>query len=1053
MPINIYSQYTKPEGSIKFDELIEQAKKLGVEALALTDHGNFSGIVEFYNAALSSGIKPIIGIDVFCKLENNKFIRTIFYIKNEIGYRSLLNLISNFKLSDEGFYYFLEKDIKDLHDVVLLISLFKTDYLSSLVNIDSNIEEIHSKLEKLDLNVKYYFQIIKDDIPGNSLLTSNILEYAKNSNIELIAQNPVYYLKKDEQDTSDFMLNMSGMKLDINMDKHQYLGSLNDHAHFFPNESIENKQKIINACNFMIEKLPIRYPKFEIKTPIDYSYNDTLKEIVQKRLELTKNDEERKNLSDIIYAELAYIRKFNIADYIIFLKEFKDEYKAKFDGGIFFAGFVSDLFITHILGLTWSSPLYITQVYHRSVLKSKKLHPVINVIIASDKREEFIEYVSDKFGKDNVCYLSEYVRWHSLSLVNSLVKEFNVDSTSKDIFIKNLNSLNKFSSMKDILGNEEVKKLFFDHPEYKKIFEKAVKLDGSFKNYSTNSSQIVIGSKAIKELLPVNKPSNQESNVYRSFYDINTAKYFGVWNINIESHSYLPILSRASSLIETDKGKINELAKKLSTKIKDNDTVLIPFFSYDVNKIKYLDFTNNHLLNLALYFESGRFKLDIIFNKEKETPPLKKFEKDLKITGGYVIFREQLFYVCEKLFPAQKFLVLKQKLYNCTNKVQFQFVLDKFPENEKDLQKLKWLRNKVLNTAFYSSLSEISLKIFTSLKILDLKLTDPIIFYEFFFVKEVEKEGNWRQLLDDLFSLGYSISKYEILNVVKNIKSDREKMEFKLPLNTIKGISRRSSDIIYEFFKSTKISNFKEFLEKIDKETIKHNIISLLIKVGFFDEYDANRKQLIKINDLYFKELKKETTQDELFSEGYVEMQDDDIADFSIFEKIRIEKELAGFAISKMPENKEEFLNYIKFNNNILISNILKFDESRKEIYFFKNDQPIALSFTGDFKLQESAFYKIWFDDENIITRHEILENIYKDSAYDLFISLSTSNKDILSELLEMTSDEGNCEIEILFSDSLEILKPGKSILLTKTNFEKIRKLLKDLPFYFEPKL
>ena len=517
MPLNIYSQYTKPEGSIKFDELVEQAKKLGVEALALTDHGNFSGIVEFYNAALNSGIKPIIGIDVFCKLESSKYIRTIFYIKNEIGYRSLLNLISNFKLSDEGFYYFLEKNIKDLHDVVLLISLFKTDHLSSLVNIDSNIEEIHSKLENLDLDIKYYFQIIKDDIPGNSLLTSNILEYAKKSNIELIAQNPVYYLKKDEQDTSDFMLNMSGVKLDENIDKNQYLGSLNDHAHFFPKEAIENKQKIINACNFMIEELPIRYPKFEIKTKIDYSYNDTLKEIVQKRLELSKSDDERKNLSDIISAELAYIRKFNIADYIIFLKEFKDEYKNKFNGGIFFTGFVSDLFIAHILGLTWSSPLYITQIYHRSVLKSKKLHPVINVIIASDKREEFIEYVSDKFGKDNVCYLSEYVRWHSLSLVNSLVKEFSVDTTSKDVFIKNLNLLNKYSSMKDILGNEEIKKLFFDHPEYKNIFEKAVKADGSFKNYSTNSSQIVIGSKAIKELLPVNKPFNQESNVFRSF--------------------------------------------------------------------------------------------------------------------------------------------------------------------------------------------------------------------------------------------------------------------------------------------------------------------------------------------------------------------------------------------------------------------------------------------------------------------------------------------------------------------------------------------------------
>ena len=1052
MPINIYSQYTKPEGSIKFDDLIAEAKRLGLDALALTDHGNFSGIEEFYNATLSSGIKPIIGIDVFCKLENEHYIRTIFYIKNEIGYRSLLDLVSNFKLSEEGFYYFSIDLLKDLHDLVMLVNFYKYDYLSSLADIDTNVEEIHTRLKYSDLKIKYYFQIVKDDVPGNSLITSNILKYSNSNDIELVAQNPVFYLKKDEEDTSEFMLKMSGIKSDIKIDKNQYLGSLNDLAHFFPKESIENKQKIIKDCNFLIEKLPIKYPKFKLKTRINYSYNETLKEIVQERLKLTKSDEEREKLSDIIFAELAYIRKFNIADYIIFLKEFKEEYKAKFNGGIFFTGFVSDLFIAHILGLTWSSPLYITQIYHRSMLKSKKLHPVINVIIASDQRDKFIEYVSGKFGEDKVCYLSEYVRWHSISLVNTLVKEFNVDSSSKDVFIKHLSALNKYGTIKDIMGQEDVKKLLVKHPEYKDIFTKAVKDDGCFKNYSTNSSQIVIGSKPIKELLPVRKTSDVESSMFRSFYDINTAKYFGVWNINIESHTYLSILDRATSLIESDKVKINELAKKLSTRIKNEDTDLIPFFSYDINRIKYLDFTKNHLLNLALYFEAGRSKLDVVFKEEKEILPLKKFKNDLKITGGYIVFREQLFYVIEKLFPSHEFLRLKQGLYKSSSHNQFQFMLERFTDKKKNAQKIIWLKKKILNSVFYSSLSEISLKIFTSLKILDLKLSQPIKFYEIFFIKEVEKEGNWRNLITNVFSLGYKISKYNVSNIVKNIELDKRSLQFKLPLYTIKGISHKISDVFFDFFETVEYTNFKGFLEKIDKEVIKHNMVSLLIKVGFFDEYDTNRKQLISINDIYFKELKNEAAQEELFSEGFVELQDEEIDDYSIFEKIELEKELIGFAISELSENKEKFLNYIKFENNILISNILKFDELKKEIYFFKSNQPISLNFTDDFKLEETAFYKVWYDDGNNIIRYEILENIYKDSAYDLYVSIPSTSKEILAELLEMTTDEGNCEIEILFSDSFEILKPGKSILLTKTGFEKIRKLLKELPFYFQPK-
>ncbi|MBN2790045.1 MAG: PHP domain-containing protein [Candidatus Delongbacteria bacterium] len=1052
MPINIYTQYTKPEGSIKFDDLVAEAKKLGIDALALTDHGNFSGIEEFYNAALTAGIKPIIGIDVFCKLENEHFIRSIFYIKNETGYRSILDLISNFKLAEEGFYYFSVDYLKGLHDIIMMVNLFKTDHLSSLVKIDTDIEEIHTRLKYSDLRIKYYFQVIKDDSPGNSLITSNILEYAKDNEIELIAQNPVYYLKKGEEDVAEFMLKMGGILQEGKKDKNQYLGSLEDLAHFFPKGSIENKQKIIKECNFLISKLPIRYPDFELKTKIDYSFNETLKDMVWQRLEFTKNEEDREKLKDIIFAELAYIRKFNIADYIIFLKEFKEEYKQKFNGGIFFTGFVSDLFIAHALGLTWSSPLYITQAYHRSMLKSKKLHPVINIIIASDKRDEFIEYVSGKFGKDKVCYLSEYVRWHSLSLINTLVKEFKVDNSSKDVFIKHLSTLSKYGSIKDIMAQEDVKKLLVRHPEYKDIFAKAVKTDGCFKNYSTNSSQIVIGSKPIKELLPVSKTSNLESGVLRSFYDINTAKYFGVWNINIESHTYLSILAEATSLIESDKTKINELAKKLTERIKNEDTDLIPFFSYDVNRVRYLDFTKNYLLNLALYFEAGRSKLDIIFKDEKETPPLKKFENDLKITGGYVVFREQLFYVCEKLFPSQEFLSLKHGIYNSSIYNQFQFILDRHHDDKKNAQKITWLKKKVINSVFYASLSEISLKIFTSLKILDLKLSKPKKFYEIFFVKEVEKEGNWRKLLIDILQIGYKISKYNSQTIVKNIQLDKQNLEFKLPLYTVKGISHKVSDVLYEYFSSSGFLNFKGFLETIDKEVIKHNIVSLLIKVGFFDDYDSNRKQLLQINDIYFRELKNEAVQDELFSEGYVELQDDEVDDYSIFEKIELEKELVGFAISELSHTKEEFLSYIKFENNILISNILKFDAVRKEIYFFKDNQPIALNFNDEFILEESAFYKVWYSEENDITRYEVLENIYKDSAYVLYVSIPSTNKDILTGLLEMTRDEGNCEIEILFSDSFEIVKPGKSILLTKTNFEKIKKLLKDLPFYFQPK-
>lgn len=994
MSLMNYTQYTKPEGSIKFDDLVIAAKKNGLKTLALTDHGNFSGITEFYSKCLDFGIKPIIGLDFFCMLKNEKFVRIILYIKNFSGYRNVLKIVEKLRLNSP--YYFCGIDeLSKIRDCYICISLYKIDLLSESVEMETDLGYIQSQFSAAEINQDLiFYHLLSDDDEYNCSVSEIVLKFSREKGINLLGCNPVYYIEQGSHKIKDFFAGISGFTPHTKQFREQFLRNDEYLKELFPEQAVKNYIEVTKGCHFLIEDLPVKFPDLKLKTKIEYSCFYTLKNEIRKKIL-----EESDLVKRIVDEELAFIRKYNIADIILFLKEFKEEYFGKYGKKIFFSGFVNDLHIAYILDMTLSSPIFASFDYHRSVLANKKIHPQITVVVAPEGRSNLFEYLSERFSRDSICFLSEYAKWHFPSVLAFLEKEYGIEKKISDQLIKYYTNWNKSSGkLAGILENSDVSAEIGDNLEIKDLVVWAVKADESFRNYNANTNQLVISNDRVNLILPVIK-KDTDSVINTSFYNMNTARHFGVWSINVESVSYLDIRSHFE-LGPLDFSCIEKGSGELIGRIKSDELDLIPYFSYSHERVRYLDSGKSSVWNLILYHESFHSNLNFIYNRPSPEHPRKRFKKDLEVTRGFIVFREQLYYICDKLFGSKDLIRYKQRLSNSNSYIQFNSILNQIAENIKHAESCEYLRSAVQPTVFYLSFSVALTKLIIALRVLDLRLNRYNELLKFIFIREVNFTGEWRKYIPGIISTGLIFNKFSIGDTVNRIKLRAKRIT--LPLYCLRGISVKVSDHLFQFVSENLLMNFQEFLERSDRELIKRNIVEILIKTGYFDIFNTNRKELEIISEKYFKSLRSEDDQPELFEIKGIEIgSSNSVEDYNIEEKKSFEENYSGIIFSTSYGQECEMCRMVRNIDDFLI----KEGTSVYDLYNFK-----------------------------------------------IYVSMTINETDLLSSVLESMSDEGNCEVEVFFSDKKESVKLDRFIEIDDLMIYKLKFILKKVPFYLEIK-
>ncbi len=423
--LHTHSHYSLLDGLAKVDDLVKRAKELGMDALALTDHGNLYGAVEFYKAAKVGGIKPILGVEAYLAPRgrsdrvhglDERYFHLTLLCKNNVGWKNLVKLVTRANL--EGFYYKPRVDkelLKEHHDGLIALSGCYSGELTKAIlahKIDQ-AEKIALEYQEIFGPGNFYIEIAhhpKMSPQNHEKVRATLINLSKKLNIPLVATQDVHYLKKEDAHYHDILLAVgTGNKLTdtnrLTLKADDFsMTSAEEMAGYFSDvpEAIENTNRIAEACNVELTLGKPILPSFPL--PEGETDNSFLRKLVMERLS-SRYHPVTKEIGERIEYELGVIEKTGYAAYFLIVQDFinwaKDRKIVVGPG----RGSAAGSIVSYILGITNVDPLKFDLLFERFLNPDRIQMPDIDVDIADLRRDEVMGYLTEKYGVSNVAHI------------------------------------------------------------------------------------------------------------------------------------------------------------------------------------------------------------------------------------------------------------------------------------------------------------------------------------------------------------------------------------------------------------------------------------------------------------------------------------------------------------------------------------------------------------------------------------------------------------------------------------------------------------------------
>ncbi len=544
--LHLHSEYSLLDSSAKIKELVARAKELNMKSIALTDHGNMFGAINFYQEAKKQGVKPIIGCEVYVaniSLEDksnnpdNYYSHLILLAENDKGLSNLNKIVS--KGYVDGYYYRPRVDIevlKQYKEGIIALSaclagpinrkLLKSSYKEA-VKEAIKYKEIFSKNENGD--DCFYVEIqnhgIKEQLETNPLLT----KIANELNLPLVATNDVHYVYKEDDEAHDILLCINRNKTIYDEDaivyegEEFYLKSAEEMATLFSNvpEAIENTNKIANRCNVNIEFGNYKLPKFDTPegfTSVQY-FRHLTEEGVKKRY--GKMTEEIQSLLDF---EIEIISSMGFVDYFLIVQDFINYAKLK---GIPVGpgrGSAAGSIVSYALGITSIDPIKYGLLFERFLNPERVSMPDIDIDFCYERRKEVIDYVIEKYGEDCVSQIITFGTLGARAVLRDTGRALAMSYQDVDRIAKMIPKTLGIDLKGALKANKDLLTAYNTEEDTKKLIDMALKLEGLPRHSSTHAAGVLITDLPISEYVPLAK----NDGVITSQYSMVTLEELGL---------------------------------------------------------------------------------------------------------------------------------------------------------------------------------------------------------------------------------------------------------------------------------------------------------------------------------------------------------------------------------------------------------------------------------------------------------------------------------------------------------------------------------------------
>ena len=567
--LHVHTEYSLLDGSSKIKELTARAKELGMDSLAITDHGVMYGVIDFYRAAKEVGIKPVLGCEVYVApgsrfdRENtggeDRYYHLVLLAENDQGYKNLMKIVS--KGFVEGFYYKPRVDYEVLetyHEGVIALSACLAGEVQKYLARGMYEEAMRSaqRYEGIFGKNNFFLELQDHGLPEQKMVNQGLLRLSRDTGIELVATNDIHYTFAEDEKAHDILLCIQTGKKVADEDRMRYAGgqyyckSEEEMQALFPyaREALENTHKIAERCNVEIEFGVTKLPKYEVPEGFDsWTY---LNHLCREGFK-TRYPKDDGTLSRRLDYELDVIRTMGYVDYFLIVWDFINYARSKDIMVGPGRGSAAGSIVSYTLGITNIDPVRYNLLFERFLNPERVSMPDIDVDFCYERRQEVIDYVVEKYGKDQVVQIVTFGTLAAKGVVRDVGRVLDLPYAMCDSIAKMIPNDLGMTLDKAIAANPDLRKLYNEDAQVKYLIDMSKRLEGLPRHTSMHAAGVVIGSRSIDEFVPLSKAAD---GTITTQFTMTTIEELGLLKMDFLGLRTLTVIQNAVHLAEKDYG-------------------------------------------------------------------------------------------------------------------------------------------------------------------------------------------------------------------------------------------------------------------------------------------------------------------------------------------------------------------------------------------------------------------------------------------------------------------------------------------------------------------
>ena len=959
--LHVHTEYSLLDGSNKIKECVARVKELGMNSVAITDHGVMYGVIDFYRAAKAAGIHPVLGSEVYVapgsrfskepgQGNEDRYYHLVLLAENDTGYHNLMKIVS--RGFTEGYYYKPRVDLEvleEFHEGIIALSACLAGEVQRYVARGRYEEgkEAALRYERIFGKGNFFLELQDHGIAEQQLVNQGLLRMSRETGIPLVATNDVHYTYADDVKPHDILLCLQTGKKLADEDRMRYEGgqyyikSEEEMKALFPYalEALENTQKIADRCQVEIEFGVTKLPKYDV--PDGWTSWEYLNKLCHEGL-AERYQPVSEELTTRLDYELSVIKTMGYVDYFLIVWDFIKYAK---DHGIMVGpgrGSAAGSLVSYCLGITTIDPIRYQLLFERFLNPERVSMPDIDVDFEPEGRQAMIEYVSRKYGADCVVQIVTFGTLAARGVIRDVGRVMDLPYAFVDSIAKMVPQELNITLDKALAANGEFRKLYQEDEQVQELVDMSKRLEGLPRHTSMHAAGVVISQKSVDEYVPLSLGSD---GAVVTQFTMTTLEELGLLKMDFLGLRNLTVIRDAVEMIGKDTGKaldlnqINYDDKKVLDYIGTGKTDGIfqlesagmKSFMKELKPYSLEDIIAGIALYrpgpmdfIPQYIKGKNNRDDIIY----DCPQL---ESILEPTYGCIVYQEQVMQIVRDLagYTLGRSDLLRRAMSKKKGEVMQRerqnFVYGNEEEgvpgcikNGIDEATANKIYDEMIDFAKYAfNKSHAAAYAVVSYQTAYLKYYYPVEFMAALLTSVIDNSGKVAEYIYSCRQMGIQILPPDINKSVGTFSVENGNIRF--GLTAIKSVGRPVIQaIIEERNERGEFKHLKDFIERMGGREVNKRTIENFIKAGVFDSLGGTRKQFMMIYIQIMDQVNQERKYSMTGQMSLFDLVDDEqkkefeiplpkVGEYEKENKLAFEKEVLGVYLTGHPlEDYEE---------------------------------------------------------------------------------------------------------------------------------------------------